>query len=73
MVLLFFMIILMLYLTTVSFDNNVNHGIQHCNWVTSIDSDDPLTHWLRPSDLDIMTQINIEIYIATGCSQDWGF
>ena len=25
---------------------------QRCNRVTSIDPDDPLTHWLRPSDLD---------------------
>ena len=25
---------------------------QRCNRVTSIDPDDPLTHWLRPSDPD---------------------
>ena len=25
---------------------------QHCNRVTSIDPDDPLTHWLGPSDPD---------------------
>ena len=26
---------------------------QRCNRVTSIDLDDPLTHWLRPSDPDV--------------------
>ena len=25
---------------------------QRCNRVTSIDPDDPLTHWLRPGDPD---------------------
>ena len=25
---------------------------QRCNQVTSIDPDDPLTHWLRPGDTD---------------------
>ena len=24
------------------------YQVQCCNWVTSIDPDDPLTHWLRP-------------------------
>ena len=29
-----------------------SHVHQRCNRVTSIDPDDPLTHWLRPSDPD---------------------
>ena len=27
-------------------------SVQRCNWVTSIDPDDPLTHWLRSGDPD---------------------
>ena len=36
-------------------DPNLQAGYtthQHCNRVTSIDPDDPPTHWLRPSDPD---------------------
>ena len=32
--------------------SSINYVYQRCNRVTNIDPDDPLTHWLRPSDPD---------------------
>ena len=49
---------------------------QLCNQVTNIDPDDLLTHWLRPGVTvmrvsPILMFLKLEIYIATGCSQDY--
>ena len=40
--------------------------------VKSIDPDDPLTHWLKPDDLDSDLDF-LNLYIAIGCSQVWRF